>query len=361
MLTPIICGCGKARHDMTQDMTQNKTRIALIGCGAWGKHIARNLAELGVLAAICDTDSVAVKAIAQSLTTPMLPLADIEADASIHGVAIATPASSHAELADRFLTAGKHVYIEKPFALSLAEAEHLAATAKQANTHLMVGHLLRYHPAFLALQAEVAKGRIGRVTHISAMRLASGRVRAGESVLYDLTSHDLAMVYALTHDNGVGETVTHLACHSIRHIADTETDIISATLQLKNRVSVHLHASWMHPVKIHTLTVIGDTGALVFDDTKPWTEKLRLYRNPVPPLDALPDVAGESIAVAEGEPLRLEMLAFITTITDNAPPPTDIKEALYVQRLLTELEAQATTHANTKPNASNRRIAHAEV
>ncbi|MCG8621387.1 MAG: Gfo/Idh/MocA family oxidoreductase, partial [Proteobacteria bacterium] len=107
ILTRIICGYGKARHDMTRDSTQNKTRIALIGCGAWGKHIARNLAELDVLAAICDTDSATAKAIAQSLNTPTLPLAEIEADASIQGVAIATPASSHAELAVRFLAAGK--------------------------------------------------------------------------------------------------------------------------------------------------------------------------------------------------------------------------------------------------------------
>ena len=314
----------------------DKPQIALIGSGAWGRHIARNLSELGALAAICDTHSSRAQEVAARHKVAVKPLPDIAKDSSIAGVAIATPMHSHAELAVAMLQAGKHIFVEKPLVVSLPDAKAIATAASKAKRQVMVGHLLRYHPAFLAMQDAVAQGRIGRVLHIDAKRLAPGRVRGGESVLYDLAPHDLALVYALT-DGAAAESIT---CHAVRHIDQTIADVVWAGLQLAGGVSFVLQASWVHPVKIHCFTVIGEDGALLFDDTRPLAEKLWLYRNPAPP--ALPLThSGEAVSIADTEPLRNEMSAFLAAVATNTPPPTDLGEALYVQEMLAALESTA--------------------
>ncbi len=138
---------------------------ALIGAGLWGRNIARNLAALGALKGIYDQSHEQAAQIADKCSDTYnvhtLALDDILNDPDIIGVAIATPAPSHHDLAIRALAAGKHIYVEKPLALSLVEAEAIAAAAKQAGKHVMLGHLLRYHAAFIALDAAV-RGRPDR-------------------------------------------------------------------------------------------------------------------------------------------------------------------------------------------------------
>ena len=167
------------------------TKIGLVGCGMWGRNLARNLAQLKVLAAVTDHHDNNAAEFATQFNSKKCDFDAILADPSIDGVVIATPAPSHDKLAVNALQAGKHVYVEKPLSLSLVGASSIANAAEKAGRQVMVGHLIRYHAAFCELQAQVSAGTIGRLRHIQANRLAMGRIRVTESVLFDLCPHEL--------------------------------------------------------------------------------------------------------------------------------------------------------------------------
>ena len=330
----------KAEYTMSKQ-PNDKPVIALIGTGMWGQNIARNLAHLGVLAGICDSEPDRAKHIADQHGVAVMSFDDILANSDIDGVALATPAPSHHDLAVATLEAGKHIYIEKPLALTLADAEAIAKAAAAANRQVMLGHLLRYHSAFIACAKAVEQGQIGKMRHIRASRLAAGRVRATESALFDLCPHDLAMIYHLVK----GAEAQHVSCHMISHITPGIDDIVTAQIGFANGVSATIQANWMNPVKVHNLTIVGDEASLVFDDTKPWESKLtrypmRILRNKHTP--NLECGEPEPIPLPPSEPLKDEMQAFINMVKTNQPAPTDLTEALYVQRLLDQMEKHAS-------------------
>ena len=166
-------------------------KVALFGCGQWGRNLARNFAELGALAAISDTDPTTAQSIAEQNHVPARPLDAILADETIPAVVIATPAKTHATVAHQAMAAGKHVFLEKPMALSVADAEALATTARTNDLILMVGHLLQYHPGFIRLRQLVAEGELGRLQYIYSNRLNLGRVRRDENILWSVAPRHL--------------------------------------------------------------------------------------------------------------------------------------------------------------------------
>jgi predicted dehydrogenase len=166
-------------------MTANRqatTRIAAIGAGYWGKNVVRNFAELGALAAIVDPDRDAAATLAGKYRVPVLDWPGVLKDSGIDGIAIAAPAALHARLAQQALEAGKHVFVEKPLALVVDEAEALTRLAERQDRRLMVGHLLQYHPAFIALRNLVRDGVLGRLQYIYSNRLNLGKVRREEDI-----------------------------------------------------------------------------------------------------------------------------------------------------------------------------------
>lgn len=337
----VIAGVEIAKAECIMSEKRNDTpTIALIGTGMWGRNIARNLANLGALAGICDTAPERAKQVADEHGVAAMGLDDILGNPAIAGVAVATPSSSHYDLAIAALAAGKHIYVEKPLALTLADAEAIAQAAATAKRQVMLGHLLRYHDAFITLAQAVAEGQIGKLRHIRASRLAPGRVRANESALYDLCPHDLAMIYHLVN----GAEAEQVSCHMISHITPGVDDIVTAQIGFANGVSATIQANWMNPVKVHNLTVVGDEASLVFDDTKLWKNKLTRYPMRIK-RDALnPDLErgeAEAMPLPDSEPLKDEMQAFINMVKTNQPPRTDITEALYVQRLLNQMQMNA--------------------
>ena len=138
-------------------MAINQPMAAVVGCGYWGKNLVRNMAELGALAAVSDVDSDRSAQMAAQFETKSLTLSELW-QSDIPAVAIAAPAALHYELACKALTSGKHVFVEKPLALSVAAGEHLCQLAGKHSRVLMVGHLLQYHPSFLALKNLVSQG-----------------------------------------------------------------------------------------------------------------------------------------------------------------------------------------------------------
>ena len=322
-------------------------KIAVVGCGMWGRNIIRNAASLGILAGVCDLDQSRAAEFAKDFDTAALDFNALLEDSTIDGIMIATSAASHEALATKALNAGKHVYIEKPLAMTLTEATRISQAAKSADRQVMVGHLIRYHSAFTELQKQVENGAIGQLRHIQANRLAMGRIRATESVLFDLCPHDLSLILSLT-----GSQPEQVACVGASHITAGLVDILNTTLSFPNQVTAIMQTSWMSPYKEHRLTVSGTKGSLVFDDTKSWPEKLTLYQDNMSRTGEVFVVERASpiaLPVVESEPLKEEVKAFAEVCTSGAPAPTDMEEALCVQQVL-EMMTDALLDMNNTTN-----------
>lgn len=158
--------------------------VALIGCGYWGRNVGRSLAKLGVLAAVADLDLDRAAELANQHSVPAIPIDLVLEDPDIAAVAIATPASTHHDLATRAMVAGKDVFVEKPMALEPAHAEVMISVAESTGRILMVGHLLQYHPAFLTLREQIDQGQLGRLNYVYSNRLNFGKIRREEDVLW---------------------------------------------------------------------------------------------------------------------------------------------------------------------------------
>jgi predicted dehydrogenase len=309
-------------------------KVVVVGCGAWGRNLVRNFAELGVLAGVADRDTARGRAAAEAHGVPLRALEDVLADPGIAGLCIATQPSTHHVIGMAALEAGKHLLIEKPLTLDRAEGEALAREAGARGRVLMVGHILRYHPAFRRLEALVAEGALGPVRRIHASRLNLGAIRAEEGALWCLAPHDVSMILALAGERPV--SVAGFAEHVLgRAPADTAT----LRLGFAGGLTAMIQVSWLHPVKEHRLTVIGTEAMAVFDDTRPWPEKLVLYRHRVGPDLSIARGAPEPVAVPEGEPLKEECRAFLAAIAGGHRPASDAAEALAVMDVLARAEA----------------------
>ncbi|MEM7289936.1 MAG: Gfo/Idh/MocA family oxidoreductase, partial [Pseudomonadota bacterium] len=183
---------------MTDQVTkQTPIQVGLIGCGGWGKNIARNLKELGALAAIADPSELARTLADQHQVRYVTDAAALFNDEGITAVAIAAPAKLHHQLTKQAFAAGKDVFVEKPIALDVNEAFELRELATQHDRVLMVGHLLQYHPMFLHLKDLVRDGKFGRIRHIYSSRLNLGVLRTEENVLWSFAPHDISMILSL--------------------------------------------------------------------------------------------------------------------------------------------------------------------
>ena len=182
-------------------------------------------------------------------------------DQSIAGVAIATSAALHAGLARRAIEAGKHVFVEKPLALILAEAEELCALAERRDRRLMVGHLMQYHPGFTKLRQLVREGTLGRLQYIYSNRLNLGKVWREEDILWSFAPHDLSMILSL-----VGEEPAQVTAQGGSYLHKTIADVTTTHLTFSAGEQAHVFVSWLHPFKEQKLVIIGDRAMAVFDD-----------------------------------------------------------------------------------------------
>ena len=330
-------------------------RVAAIGCGYWGKNLVRNFAELGALAAICDPDRNAAGRLAERHHTRVAEFDAVLRDDEIAGVAIAAPAALHAELASRALEAGKHVFVEKPLALTIAEAEQLCAMAERGDRQLMVGHLLQYHPAFIKLRELVREGMLGRLEYISSTRLNLGKVRREEDILWSFAPHDLSMILSL-----VGQEPSEVTAQGGYYLHKTIADVTTTLLAFPGGEQAHVFVSWLHPFKEQKLVVTGDRAMAVFDDAQPWSRKLLLYPHRIEWRETMPvpqKAEADPVLLDEGEPLNLECRHFLDCIATGSKPRTDGREGLRVLRVLARAsdalkKAQATIPAPAEKTRS---------
>jgi predicted dehydrogenase len=306
-------------------------RIAVLGCGYWGKNLVRNFQQLGALAAIVEPSAEGRKLAAE--VAPGIPVhADPEAvlaDPAIPGVAIATPAETHAALTERALRAGKDVLCEKPLALRYDDARRVARIATEQQRILSVGHILEYHPAILELRRLIDAGELGTVRYIYSNRLNLGKVRREENILWSFAPHDVAVILRL-----VGALPFQVTTVGGAYLQPNLYDVTVTQLQFDNGVAAHIFVSWLNPFKEQRLVVVGSRRMAVFDDIK---KELVLHDQRVDLREGEPvPVKGEGakIAYAADEPLRLECQAFLDAITSRTPPLTDGESGLRVLRVL---------------------------
>ena len=191
-----------------------KLNIALVGCGNWGKNIARNLNEMGYLACIYDSNEKLSEKLSDDYNLPTFKLNKIFEDKNINAIVIASPAITHKDLAIQALKNDKDVFIEKPFCLSLQDAKRISELATNRNRVLMIGHLLNYHNAFIKMKELLQKEKIGILQHIRANRLAFGAIRSVESVIYDLSVHDISMILSITEEIPIDVNVQSIHHHN---------------------------------------------------------------------------------------------------------------------------------------------------
>jgi len=309
-----------------------RKNIAVIGCGHWGKNLVRNFGELGVLAAVCDPNEQLAQSYAEKYSANNWSFATILDNAAIEGVVLAVPAPLHAPMSIEAMNAGKHVYVEKPLAMNEGEANEMISVADASDVQLMVGHLLQYHPVFIAVRGLVNSGALGALRYVYSNRLSFGRVRSEEDVIWSFAPHDISMILSLT---GLEPEVvrTESACILQADIADTAT----VHMEFRSALKAHVSVSWLHPYKEQKLVVIGQSAMAVFDDIKPWNEKLALYRHTAEVIGSLPCLEKaevEYLKVPRSEPLRNECEHFLDVVSANVKPLTDGREGLSVLKVL---------------------------
>ena len=306
-------------------------RLAVIGCGGWGKNIARTVFKLGHLAAVVDPSEAGRATAAQ--IAPGVPVhASIDAvltDPSIPAVMIATPAHTHYEQACKALAAGKDVFVEKPLTIDLEEAKDLVVRARQAGRLLMVGHLLEYHPAILKLRELIEQGELGKIRYVISNRLNLGKIRTEENALWSFAPHDIAVILRL-----VGAMPIQIVATGGAYVTPNIADVTVTQLLFDNGVRSHVFVSWLHPFKEQKLVVIGSKKMASFDDI---SKELVLHDQRVDWHEGQPvPVKGEGTKVAfdAAEPLACECQHFIDAVRAQRNPLTDGASGVRVLEVL---------------------------
>ncbi|MCU1220583.1 MAG: oxidoreductase family/hexapeptide repeat-containing acetyltransferase [Candidatus Angelobacter sp.] len=313
-----------------------RPNIAVIGCGYWGKNVVRTFHNLGALRCVCDVRSQVLDAVREKYGVQTTSsIAEVLADPQVEGVAIAAPAVQHYQLVRQALEAGKHVLVEKPLALHLAEGRHLAEIADSLARVLMVGHILQYHPAILKLKEMISAGELGRIKYIYSSRLNLGKLRAEENILWSFAPHDISAVLYL-----LDEMPTLIASHGGTYIDSRIADTTLSTCQFASGVNVHIFVSWLHPFKEQKLTIVGGKKMAVFDDMQP-ESKLVLYSHRIDWVDRIAvarNDQGQVVPIAKGEPLGIECEHFLECMSEGKKPRTDAAGALQVLEVLDACE-----------------------
>jgi len=315
-------------------MTSHSVSTAVIGAGDWGKNHVRKFHELGSLSAICEKRADVIAEMQSNFGVIARDFDDIIEDPSIDALALITPATTHKDLAVRALEKGKHLFIEKPIALTSNDATSIKNAAASNQRILMVGHLLQYHPCFQTLKELVSSGELGAIRHINARRFNIGKFREEENVLWDLGPHDVSMVLSL-----VGDMPIKISATKSNYLLNDVSDFATIQLGFENNINAEINLSWLAPQKEHRLIVVGDKAMAVFDDTLEWGEKLKIHHHKTgmqrgsPPILER-DMEGSAIDVPFKEPLLNECATFLNSITENLVPYTNGEEALNVISVL---------------------------
>jgi predicted dehydrogenase len=318
------------------------TTVGVVGLGYWGPNLARNFDRLpdAELTWLCDSSEEALarwgSAFPSARTTSSFD--DLLNDDALDAIVIATPVPTHADLATRVLSAGKHCFVEKPLARSEEEAEAVVRAARAADRVLLVGHLLEYHPGIQRLAAIVASGELGDLRYIYSNRLNLGKHRQDENALWSLGAHDVSVILRLA-----GEEPFECSAVGASYVKEGVEDVVFAFMRFESGLTAHMHLSWLDPHKERRFTVVGSKRMATFDDME-LERKLTVYDKG---FDESYSSYGEYIArsgdvfsprVPNEEPLRVECRHFLDRVQDGDEPRSGAESALRVVRVLERLQ-----------------------
>jgi predicted dehydrogenase len=319
-------------------------RVGVAGLGYWGPNLARNFGALpgSEVTWLCDASEAARERLAPAHPTARLTgeLDDLLGDPELDAVVLATPVPTHAALAERVLDAGKHCFVEKPLAQSVADAERAVAAAERTGKVLMVGHLLEYHPGVEVLKGIVDRGELGDVHYVYSNRLNLGKLRADENALWSLGAHDISVLLHLLEEEPV-----EVAAHGESYMRSGVEDVVFCYLRFPSGRAAHLHLSWLDPHKERRFTVVGSKRMATFDDMD-LERKVTVYDKG---FDEDSGSYGEYITrsgdvwsprIPNREPLRIECEHFVECVRDGRTPRSDGASGLRVVRVLEALQSR---------------------
>lgn len=315
----------------------------LIGFGYWGPNIARSLNRIkGInLAVICDKDLKKLEG-ARSLYSQAEITKDVDSlfdNPMLDAIVIASPASTHYELAVGALKKGKHLLIEKPLTTTTKQAEELIEVNKKAKKVVMVGHTFEYNPAVLKIKEIIRNGSLGSVFYIYSTRVNLGQIRGDVNALWNLAPHDISILNFLL-DSAPIEVMATGASYLQKGIED----VVFIVAKYPNNVLAKIHVSWLDPAKERKLIVVGSKMMLVFDDLDN-EMPLKIYDKRVDTGEVARGLSTEyKIKLHSGdiyapqienkEPLLEELIHFIKCIKNNKKPLTDLENGLRVVKVL---------------------------
>jgi predicted dehydrogenase len=338
-------------------------KIGQIGIGAWGKNLLRTFISLpGVTVPVaCDTNEAQLPKFGASFPGVQFTSDPdkILNDTSLDAVVIATPPTSHYDLACKALEAGKDVFVEKPLVLNIDHGRKLVELAERQKKILMVGHIMEYHPASLKLKEYVDSGKLGKIHYLYSTRVNLGKVRDIENALWSFAPHDISLIIFLLGQMPIRVTATGAA-----YLQKNIEDVSFMTMHFADKTMAHVHVSWLDPHKERKLTLVGSKMMAVFDDTES-NEKIWLYDKGIETkLDY--NTYGEYLSLRAGditiprvdsaEPLKLECQHFIDSIKNRTQPRSDGRDGLKVLTILSAAQIsmeQGGAPMDIFPNAYN--------
>jgi predicted dehydrogenase len=329
-------------------MSKETITIAQIGCGYWGPNVLRNFsAQQGCwvkfVAEISPERRAYVRAnFPRSEVTDSLDA--VLDDPEIDAVIVATPASSHYQLAKQVLESGKHAFVEKPLATSTPEADELVKLAESAGKTLMVGHTFLYNAAVRYAKKLLAEDELGHLYYIYSQRLNLGQVRSDVNAWWNLAPHDVSILMYFMN----GELPVSVSAVGVSYIQPGIEDVVFATLKWASGVTGHIHVSWLDPGKIRKMTLVGSRKMVVYDDVS--DDKITIFDKGV---DRVPKI-GERMDYDQSgayqliqrtgdillpnisfqEPLKTEATHFLECVRKGEPPLTGPKHARDVVQVL---------------------------
>jgi len=255
---------------------------------------------------------------------------EVLSDDDVTAVAVATPAATHYEVAKAALEAGKDVFVEKPLAIAVNHGRELVKLAEEKGRILMVGHILRYHPAILKLQELIRSGELGKIEYLYSNRLNIGKIRTEENILWSFAPHDISVILAL-----LAEMPARVSCKGSAYVNRDVVDVTLSHFDFPSGVQAHIFVSWLHPVKEQRLVVVGSSKMAVFDDIA--EDKLVLYPHKVEWQNRLPTAVkanAEIVNLVPTEPLYAECRHFLECVHSRKSPVTDGAEGFRVLQVL---------------------------
>lgn len=316
--------------------------VGVIGYGYWGPNLVRNFAEVdgAHVVAVCDRRPERL-ALAKS-RYPYIETTDVAmevvADPRIDAIVIATPVSTHFELARQALRAGKHVLVEKPLAATSDEAERLIEEANRRRLILMVDHTFVYTGAVRKIRELITDGLLGQLYYYDSVRVNLGLFQHDVNVIWDLAVHDLSIMDYVLPQRPVAISATGMS-----HIPGQPENIAYITLFFADSLIGHIHVNWLAPAKVRRTLIGGSQKMIVYDDLEP-SEKVKVYDRGITLTDNPESIYRMLIGYRTGdmwapqvdmtEALRTEVLHFIRCIEEGERLITDGEAGLRVVRTL---------------------------